>query len=410
MKNNSEPQFTILSRPEEIDRGNVERRRLLLLGANHANYSIGALGTTHHIAQLAREMSLRGYEVHIALGWNTKKANSGYFAADPPPKFSSSPNTYVTKYDLAQHNPARIGQASAALKRYMNQYGKFDVIHAIGLWGGRVGLKAKKGTDAQLLFSPLELDPLVYQGNALARMSYNYKLRQICRGADMVQCASKHHLAILEDCKVPTAKLRMVPNGLAPPRPIDTFAARSTLELSESEIWFGYCGRLDEHSGVSELLTAFAELSQKYARIGLIIVGSGPQRDALGTMARELGLGDRVRWRAAKFSETVMAAIDVYVQPGGTEAFPYNVMRATTRGLPVIMIDRGGAAELNEHSAALCVPPQDPAALVRAMSLLAEPNGERQSRVPNALKVAKGFSLERSIEAFEGAYSELISV
>ena len=409
MKKNSEPQFTVLSAPEEIDQGNVARRRLLLLGANDASYSVGALGTTHHIAQLAREMSLRGYEVHIALGWNAKNANAGCFAADPPPKFSSSPNTYVAKYDLCQHNPTRIGQASKALQRYMSSYGQFDVIHAIGFWGGRVGLQAKKGTQAQLLFSPLELDPLAYRGNPLARMSYKYKLRQICAGADMVQCASQHHMVILQDCKVDTDKLRLVPNGLAPPRPIDTFTARNKLQLKESEIWFGYCGRLDEHSGVRQLLTAFAELVHQYDKIGLLIVGSGPAEEALRAQATQLELGDRIRWQPSKLSETAIAAIDVYVQPGGTEAFPYNVMRATSRGLPVITVDRGGAAELIERSAAICVPPGDATQLVQAIALLAAPNGERQSRVPNALAVAKKFSLERSIRAFEGAYTELIS-
>lgn len=405
----SEPQFTVLSAPEKIDQGNVARRRLLLLGANHSNYSIGALGTTHHIAQLAREMSLRGYEVHIALGWNTNLPNSGSLAADPPPKFTSSPNTYVVKYDLAEHNPARVRQASKALSRYMQQHGDFDIIHAIGFWGGRVGLSAKKGTQTQLMFSPLELDPLVYQGNALARMRYRSKLKQICRGADMVQCASQHHLTVLQECKIPTNKLRLVPNGIAPPRPIDTFTARNELKLSESEIWFGYCGRLDEHSGINQLLSAFAELSPRYPRIGLLIVGSGPALDSLRSQARELQLGDRVRWHPGELSETAIAAVDVYVQPGGSEAFPYNVMRATSRGLPVIMVDRGGAAELTERSAAICVSPQNPAELVEAIALLAEPNGERQSRVPNALAVAKGFSLERSIQAIEGAYAELIS-
>ena len=157
------------------------------------------------------------------------------------------------------------------------------------------------------------------------------------------------------------------------------------------------------------LLTAFAELVHQYDKIGLLIVGSGPAEEALRAQATQLELGDRIRWQPSKLSETAIAAIDVYVQPGGTEAFPYNVMRATSRGLPVITVDRGGAAELIERSAAICVPPGDATQLVQAIALLAAPNGERQSRVPNALAVAKKFSLERSIRAFEGAYTELIS-
>jgi glycosyltransferase involved in cell wall biosynthesis len=87
--------------------------------------------------------------------------------------------------------------------------------------------------------------------------------------------------------------------------------------LTGGGLWLGFFGRLVPEKGLNGLLDALARVPEQR----LLVVGSGPERDALEAQARALGLADRVRFLGSVKSEDVAAylkAIDVLCLPSLT--------------------------------------------------------------------------------------------
>jgi glycosyltransferase involved in cell wall biosynthesis len=108
----------------------------------------------------------------------------------------------------------------------------------------------------------------------------------------------------------------------------------------------GYAGRLVEEKGVDLLLDALAGLEGMWRAY---ILGSGPERDALQTQARQLRLADRVSFDEQIPSSQMPAfyqQLDALVVPSRTrpnwkEQFGRVLIEAMACGVPVIGSDSG---------------------------------------------------------------------
>ena len=122
----------------------------------------------------------------------------------------------------------------------------------------------------------------------------------------------------------------------------DLFRPDAKAESGGERGWaIGCVARLIEDKGVDVLLRAVAGLPGVWR---LYILGAGPQRQALETLARELGLADRVVFDKP-ISSTQMPAylngLDVLVLPSRTrphwkEQFGRVLVEAMACGVPVI--------------------------------------------------------------------------
>jgi glycosyltransferase involved in cell wall biosynthesis len=70
--------------------------------------------------------------------------------------------------------------------------------------------------------------------------------------------------------------------------------ARRVTSIKRHEVVFGYAGRLVSEKGVDVLLRACAGLQGEAWRLD--VLGEGPERQRLDALARDLGIGDRVRF------------------------------------------------------------------------------------------------------------------
>jgi glycosyltransferase involved in cell wall biosynthesis len=108
----------------------------------------------------------------------------------------------------------------------------------------------------------------------------------------------------------------------------------------------GYAGRLVEAKGLTKVVSA---LAQCRAKVTLLLLGEGPEIDALQGQVRALGLADRVRFVQPRRPEQVagfMRSIDVLVLLSQTtrtwkEQFGRVIMEAQACGTPVIGSDSG---------------------------------------------------------------------
>jgi glycosyltransferase involved in cell wall biosynthesis len=127
-------------------------------------------------------------------------------------------------------------------------------------------------------------------------------------------------------------------------------------------------GRLHRNKGFDIALRALAHLPTAH----LAIAGEGPERAALETLARELGVADRVAflgWR--RDPGALLAAAEVFVCSSRHEPLGNIVLEAWSAARPVVAAASQGPVELIADGVdGVLVPPEDPGALAVAIARL----------------------------------------
>jgi len=122
---------------------------------------------------------------------------------------------------------------------------------------------------------------------------------------------------------------------------------------------------------------AFALIRQQHPTARMTIAGSGPERHALETLSRELGVADAVTFAGrVENSEmpTLYQTVSIALNPSLADNMPISILEALASGVPVVSTDVGGVPFLVEDGkTALLVPPGDHEAMAQAcLRLLAD--------------------------------------
>jgi glycosyltransferase involved in cell wall biosynthesis len=168
------------------------------------------------------------------------------------------------------------------------------------------------------------------------------------------------------------AAARLVPHGVD----LDRFAARAA--HAHPELRLLAVGRLVEKKGFHVLLEAARRLRVPYR---LRIVGEGPERSRLARAVRAAGLEARVELTGALTHARLPAeygSADVVVLPsvadasGDRDGLPNVALEAMASARAVVASDVGALpTAVLDGETGLLVPPDDPAALARALGRLA---------------------------------------
>ena len=174
-------------------------------------------------------------------------------------------------------------------------------------------------------------------------------------------------------------RIESVPTGIDAGRfrPGERKAMRAKFGLPQERTLVGIVATLRSWKGHAVLLDAMTRLP---AHIELVIVGDGPQRDALEKKIVELDLRGRVRMQGQQADVLPwLRSLDIFALPSyANEGVPQALVQAMLVELPCITTAIGGIPELAEHDrTALVVPPQDAAALAAAIERLAGDEGLR---------------------------------
>jgi glycosyltransferase involved in cell wall biosynthesis len=171
----------------------------------------------------------------------------------------------------------------------------------------------------------------------------------------------------------PHSRLRLVPCGVDP----DCFRPSESGEESNGRLL--YVGRLVEKKGVDGLLRALAAIPAA-ERPPVDAVGTGPQRNALESLAKHLGLDESVRFLGAQPAEWISYHGPHYqglVAPfrvaanGDRDTGPLVVKEAIAMCLPVIATRLMGLRDIVTEDTGFLVPADDPAAMAHAVTAVA---------------------------------------
>ena len=202
-------------------------------------------------------------------------------------------------------------------------------------------------------------------------MAYNHVDRWSLRHAAHVVTTSEPFIETLEGRGVPASRISVLHSAVGD-MPLTAAAiagARASLGLRDGQRVVLSIGRLSREKGHAHLIQAAATW-QNGAR--LVIIGDGPERQALERLTRDLGVAGRVTLPGITNDVAPFYALaDVFVLPSLSEGSPNVLLEAMASGLPIVASRVGGVPELAEDGVtALLGPPKDPAFIARAVDLL----------------------------------------
>ncbi|NOY73889.1 MAG: glycosyltransferase family 4 protein [Gammaproteobacteria bacterium] len=264
----------------------------------------------------------------------------------------------------------------------------FDLIYErYSLWS-QVGVECaeKQGVSAVLeVNAPLIEESKTYRGlvherQAVSIAQYNFK------HASLVCCVSQavadyvHEFVMAISTSPATRPIIVTPNAVNPQR----FSSLSSpvLRAVTDELTIGFVGTLKPWHGLEYLLSAFADFCQKNLElsVSLLIVGEGPQRAAMETLASELKISNKIQFTGAVSPADIpfwLEKMDIAVAPyPALDNFyfsPLKVFEYMAAGLPVIASDIGQIKTIIQHEQqGLLVTPGSASALSKALQQLVD--------------------------------------
>lgn len=141
-------------------------------------------------------------------------------------------------------------------------------------------------------------------------------------------------------------QVSVIPTGVPNPKSFDQVALRAKLGLKPHERLMLYVGRIAVEKNLTALIEMAKHAMQSDSNLRLWLVGDGPAREQYRMMARDLGIGDRVRivgFVPRPEVDQYYAAADVFVFCSTTETQGLVIVEAMTYGLPAVVMRGGGA-------------------------------------------------------------------
>jgi glycosyltransferase involved in cell wall biosynthesis len=208
---------------------------------------------------------------------------------------------------------------------------------------------------------------------------------------------------------VPRAKITVIPNGVDVGR-FSTPAAERPPELQGRTPVLGSVGCLAPRKDYAVLLEAVAGLRARYPRLLFVLVGDGPERAALESRARSLGLDGAVMFAGERPDvERWLPHFDLFALSSREEGIPNALLEAMAAGRPVVATAVGGTPEVVvDGLTGVLVPPGDPSALRAALErLLERPEDARRMGQLAAARAREEYGIERMVRRHEELYAAL---
>jgi glycosyltransferase involved in cell wall biosynthesis len=207
-------------------------------------------------------------------------------------------------------------------------------------------------------------------------------------------------------------RIAVIENGIDLPRyrmSGDASALRTRLDLDPGRRYIACVARLHPVKDHRTLLAAFAEVARLEADVDLLLVGDGPLRAELETLARDLGLDRRVRFMGGRDDVAdILNAVDIFALTSVSEAASITLLEAMASEKPVVVTAVGGNPEMVRAGVdGLLAPRGDVQAIARALiKLLDDPLLAARLGHAAAKRVRSLYRLDRTIERYYELYAD----
>lgn len=295
-------------------------------------------GAERQLAALAPLLQARGVALHIL----TRR----YAGLSPYEEIDGVP---VHRLPIPGPKPLAALSFMAAAQPKLAQL-RPDLIHAHELLSPALTALLAKGwlrvpVVAKVLRGGLLGDVAKVRSKALGEA----RLALLRRHLDAFIVISQEIDAELAAMGVPPERRPFIPNGVdierfAPVTPAEQAALRTELGLPSGPLTI-FTGRLAAEKRVDQLLRLWPEIRAVHPEAGLLLLGRGEEEVILRQLAGE---GVHFLGRIEDVAPYLQAA-DLFVLPSATEGLSNALLEALATGLPALVSEVGGAADVVEH-------------------------------------------------------------
>lgn len=209
-------------------------------------------------------------------------------------------------------------------------------------------------------------------------------------------------------------KIHIILNGVDPAL-FDTTAEpaiRGEFGWDENDPVVGVVAELSPIKDHATFLRAARLVVDQMPRTRFLVIGDGACRSELEAVTADLKLTAHVRFTGARRDVArLLRTLDVFALSSLSECFSIALLEAMACAKPAVCTAVGGTAEIiDDGMTGYLVPPRDPQQLaIRLLQLLSDPAAARRMGRAGRERVVTEFSLERSVEAAQSAFEDMVA-
>lgn len=367
----------------------------------HIITSLGVGGAENHLLDLVCGLADDGYDVTVM------------YLTDKDPYADEDVTSEMVEAGVSveqigiRNNIDPIGFGRVLLHILQNGY---DIVHTHQIHGDIYGSVAATLGGVQRIVSTKHNDPPF-----LTEQPYKTLHNMTVRLTDRIVTISENVREFtLEHTTASPDKVRTVHYGLDP-QPFDQVSeeevnsVRSDLADAEEPL-VGTVARLVEQKDLGTLLRAIDKVSETHPNVRLAIVGEGPKREELESLASDLGIDDRVTFTGYRSDiPALMQAFDVFALPSRWEGFGLVFLEAMAAGTPVVASEVSAVPEIVvDAETGYLVPPGESDEFAEYIDhLLEEPSLAERMGQSGRARLEAHFTVEQMVSETEAVYDEL---
>ncbi len=312
------------------------------------------------------------------------------------------------------------GNIAGTLKQLkkMIKDGNYDIIHSHGARGNVMASLLKRSCKIPVV-TTVHSDPkLDYLGRPLAGLVYGTLNSFALRRSDYLVGVSDSMKNLLIEGGFAPNKIFTIYNGVDfsvnPENPDKLSYLRNLgLNADSDSIVVGIAARLDPVKDVATLVRGFAEAEKNCPQLRLVAAGDGPELENLKSLARELGVLEKVCFPGwISDINSFFAAIDINTLTSLSETFPYALTEGARAHVATVSSSVGGVPKLIiEGQTGFLFPAGDYLSLGKKLTKLAK-STELRTKLGNAIyeKAKRDFSVEATTQRQLDIYKEVLSL
>ncbi|MEP7381747.1 MAG: glycosyltransferase family 4 protein [Gemmatimonadota bacterium] len=354
-------------------------------------------GVQIHIRQLTRHLQERGHDVLVLAPGDSPGVHGHVHIVGRT--FSTFSNGSEARISVS---PRTLGNLTREMRAFMP-----DVVHVHEPFCPAIGLTAVWSSPAPVVgtfhsyFARETVDGRLY--TAVAPF-----LRPIWRRVNRrvaVSQAARHSAK----GRLGKGDVKILPNGVE----VERFATATPARDVPTGRNLLFVGRLEPRKGLPFAMRAFAQLADRYPDLSLIVVGDGPERDAMSAVPE--ALRPRVHMMGKVSYEALPSyhrAADIFISPAtGAESFGIVLVEAMAAGLPIVASNIPGYREVaRDGRESVLVTPSNTDALAQGIAHLLDRPALAAQLGANGSQRALDYAWDHIIDELEQLYESLAGV